>query len=306
MERFDKNCVISNTAANGGETILRQGKRWTVLTRTPKSRVVFCRFHKMHGLGNDFVILDARDEAVAMTPALAARLADRHRGIGCDQVIVLMPSTEADIRMVIYNADGGLAEACGNAARCVGALTGSKRIETPGGTIKCEMTGSDVEVVMGEPRFGWNEIPLAYAMDTTALPMAWDEFSRPTAINVGNPHLVFFAEEIDEARLRVVGPVIEHDATFPQRININVAVVERGGIRLRTWERGAGLTMACGTGACATAVAAIVSKRVASPVTVRMAGGDLLISWSPGEPVRMRGAATHVFGGEIDLAVFEA
>ena len=274
--------------------------------RSPKSRAVLRRFHKMHGLGNDFVILDARSEAVAMTPALAVRLADRHQGIGCDQLIVLEPSDKADLRMAIFNADGGLAEACGNAARCVVALTGAARIETAGGIIDGETVEAEVEVAMGEPRFGWDEIPLAYAMDTAALPMAWDELAGPMAVNVGNPHLVFFVEAIDEARLGALGPVIEHDATFPKRINVNVAVIEGDEIRLRTWERGAGLTMACGTGACATAVASIASRRASSPVTVQMKGGELVISWAPGEPVRMRGAATRVFTGEIDLDAFGA
>ena len=274
--------------------------------RSPKSRAVLRRFHKMHGLGNDFVILDARSEAVAMTPALAVRLADRHQGIGCDQLIVLEPSDKADLRMAIFNADGGLAEACGNAARCVIALTRAARIETAGGIIDGETVEAEVEVAMGEPRFGWNEIPLAYAMDTAALPMAWDELAGPMAVNVGNPHLVFFVKAIDEARLGALGPVIEHDAAFPERINVNVAVIEGDEIRLRTWERGAGLTMACGTGACATAVAAIASRRASSPVTVRMKGGELEISWAPGEPVRMRGTATRVFTGEIDLDAFGA
>ena len=258
----------------------------------------------MHGLGNDFVILDARERPVAMTPALARDLADRHTGIGCDQLIVLEPSPDADLSMTIYNADGGIAEACGNATRCVVALTGATRIATAGGLLEGALHGSEVEVSLEPPRFGWDQIPLAYAMDTGALPLAWDELANPMAVNVGNPHLVFFVDAIDEARLAELGPVIEHDAAFPERINVNLAVTAPDGITLRTWERGAGMTLACGTGACATAVAAIQSKRASSPARVRMKGGELVISWNPGEPIRMRGAATHVFTGEIDLAAF--
>ncbi|MEO7378597.1 MAG: diaminopimelate epimerase [Sphingomicrobium sp.] len=262
------------------------------------------RFSKMHGLGNDFVILDARAEPLGMTPSLARRLADRHLGIGCDQLILLAPTDEADLAMIIYNADGGIAEACGNATRCVVALTGAKRIATASGILEGTVDGAMVEVALEPPRFGWDEIPLAHAMDSAALPLAWDELAAPMAVNVGNPHLVFFVDAIDEERLALLGPRIEHDPAFPERINVNLAVVEERSIRLRTWERGAGLTLACGTGACATAVAAIASKRATSPVTVRMTGGELVISWAPGESVRMRGTASHVFDGEIDLAAF--
>lgn len=255
----------------------------------------------MHGLGNDFVILDARVEPIAMRPALARALADRRRGIGCDQLILLQPSDAAALRMTIFNADGSEAEACGNAARCVVALTGAERIETAGGLVEGGVAGGEVDVVLPQPRFEWDEIPLADAMDTAALPIAWDELAGPMAVNVGNPHLVFFVEAIDAERLRTLGPRIEHDPAFPERINVNLARIEDGGVTLRTWERGAGLTQACGTGACATAVAAIRTKRALSPVTVSMAGGTLQVAWAPGQPIRMRGAASHVFSGEVDL-----
>ena len=258
----------------------------------------------MHGLGNDFVILDRRLEPIEMTPVLARALADRQTGIGCDQLILLGPSDKAAMRMDIWNADGSIAEACGNASRCVVALTGAATIDTAGGILAGSVEGDEIEVAIGEPRFGWDEIPLAYPMDTSALPMAWDELGQPMALNVGNPHLVFFVDALDAARVRELGPIIEHDAAFPERINVNVANVGADGILLRTWERGAGLTLSCGTGACATAVAAIIQKKAASPVRVAMKGGDLTIAWAPGEPIRMRGAATHVFLGEIDLEAF--
>ncbi|MFN2474412.1 MAG: diaminopimelate epimerase [Sphingomicrobium sp.] len=258
----------------------------------------------MHGLGNDFVIFDARVEPLVTPPALARALADRQTGIGCDQLILLQASNRASLRMTIFNSDGSSAEACGNAARCVVALTGAERIETAGRVIEGAKDGTSVEVAMGEPGFAWHEIPLAYAMDTAALPMAWDELGQPMAVNVGNPHLIFFVEDIDEKRLKLLGPQIEHDTAFPDAINVNVARIAGNGIELRTWERGAGLTLACGTGACATAVAAIRSKRCRSPVEVQMKGGTLTIAWAAGEQVRMRGPATHVFSGEIDLAAF--
>lgn len=255
----------------------------------------------MHGLGNDFVVLDGRVDAIVMTPALARALADRHTGIGCDQLIVLGPSARAELAMQIWNADGSPAEACGNASRCVVKLTGASTIETEGGVLRGSSDGAEVEVAIGPPRFGWDDIPLAYPMDTTRLPLAWDEFSEPMAVNVGNPHAVFFVDAIDEARLIEVGPRIEQDAAFPERVNVDVASIMDGVVTLRTWERGAGLTLACGTGACATAVAAIVQKRVVSPIRVDMKGGSLTIAWAPGEDIVMRGAATHVFTGEIDL-----
>ena len=259
------------------------------------------RFDKMHGLGNDFAIFDAREEPLVMTEPLARALADRRTGIGCDQLIVLEPSDVADLRMRIWNQDGGEVESCGNASRCVVALTGVSTIETDGGVLSGSAEGTEIEVAIGEPRFGWEDVPLAYAMDTAALPMAWGELAQPMALSVGNPHLVFFTEDGGVIPLDGLGPLIEHDPAFPDRINVNVAEVGRDGIRLRTWERGAGLTLACGTGACAAAVAAIASKRATSPVKVTMPGGSLTIAWAPGEPIRMRGSATHVFGGEIEL-----
>ena len=258
------------------------------------------QFHKMHGLGNDFVILDGCEEAVPMTPALARSIADRRTGVGCDQLIILASSDVAELKMEIWNADGSIAEACGNASRCVVKLTGAATIETAGGVIHGSSEGDEIEVSLGEPKFGWDDIPLAYPMDGARLPFAWDELAEPMAVNVGNPHLVFFVDTIDEARLVQLGPRIEQDAAFPDRINVNVASSAENVLTLRTWERGAGLTLACGTGASATAVAAIVQKRVVSPVRVAMKGGSLTIAWAPGEPVRMRGTATHVFTGVFE------
>ena len=262
-------------------------------------------FHKMHGLGNDFVIVDARPEAgnapFDVTPSLARAIADRRTGVGCDQLIVLEPSASADLRMRIWNSDGGEVQSCGNATRCVVQLTGATTIETAGGLLTGEQLGEEVEISLGEPRFGWDEIPLAYPMDTKALPMAWDSLERPFAVNVGNPHLVFFVTDARTVPLSELGPRIENDPAFPERINVNVATLVDKRLKLRTFERGAGETLACGTGACATAVAAIAAKLAQSPVQVDMPGGSLTIGWEPGEPVRMRGGGTHVFEGELDL-----
>jgi len=262
-------------------------------------------FHKMHGLGNDFVIVDARPETgnapFDVKPSLAKAIADRRTGVGCDQLIVLEPSDTADLKMRIWNSDGGEVESCGNATRCVVQLTGATRIDSDGGLLEGENLGAEVEVSFGEPRFAWNEIPLAYAMDTAALPMAWDELEQPMALNVGNPHLVFFVPDARDVPLETLGPRIENDPAFPERINVNVATYVGNRLKLRTFERGAGETLACGTGACASAVAAIVTKRAGSPVAVDMTGGSLTVSWAPGQPIRMRGTATHVFEGELDL-----
>jgi diaminopimelate epimerase len=262
-------------------------------------------FDKMHGLGNDFVIVDARPETgnapFDVTPPLARAIADRRTGVGCDQLIVLEPSETADLRMRIWNSDGGEVESCGNATRCVVQLTGAARIDSDGGLLEGADLGAEVEVSIGEPRFGWDQIPLAYPMDTAALPMAWGSLERPMALNVGNPHLVFFVPDARDVELDELGPKIENDPAFPERINVNVASYVRERLKLRTFERGAGETLACGTGACASAVAAIATKRAASPVRVDMTGGSLTVEWAPGLPIRMRGAATHVFSGELDL-----
>ncbi|MEA3028940.1 MAG: diaminopimelate epimerase [Sphingomonadales bacterium] len=257
------------------------------------------RFHKMHGLGNDFVIFDARDGAVAMDEARARAIADRRTGVGCDQVILLEPSDVADVRMRIWNSDGGEVEACGNAARCV-ALLGASTIETLGGVLSAKADGAAASIDMGHPRFGWDEIPLAYAMDAEAMPVAWEDLQEPFAVNVGNPHVVFFVGDADAVDLARLGPIIEQDPLFPERVNVDIASFDGDAIKLRVWERGAGLTLACGTGACAAAVAAIKQRMVTSPVEVRLPGGALTIEWASGETIRMRGPATHVFTGELD------
>lgn len=262
-------------------------------------------FTKMHGLGNDFIVLDARTRALPpVDAALASALADRHTGIGCDQLILLEPSDAGDFRMRIFNADGSEVEACGNATRAVGLLHGEPaRIETLGGVVAASPAQGGISVEMGAPRFDWNAIPLAYAMDTHAMPVAWEELVNPIAVNVGNPHVIFFVDDpyaIDMARL---GPMIETDPLFPERINVNVAAVTaRDAITLRVWERGAGLTRACGTGACATAIGAMRRGLVERKATVTLPGGPLLIEWRDDGQIVMTGPATESFRGSFDPA----
>ena len=260
-------------------------------------------FIKMHGLGNDFVVLDARVEPLpALTASRAAQIADRHIGIGCDQLILLEPSNTADFRMRIFNHDGGEVGACGNATRAVAILHGREaRIETAGGMLLASPAAGGASVDMGAPRFDWDAIPLAYAMDTLSMPVSWEKLDDPGAVNVGNPHIIFFVDDPDAVPLDRLGPDIEHDPLFPERVNVNVATIEdRQRIRLRVWERGVGLTLACGTGACATAVHAIRRKLVDSPVTVALPGGELVIDWQPGGTIRMTGPATESFRGSFE------
>jgi diaminopimelate epimerase len=266
-------------------------------------------FRKMHGLGNDFIVIDARasqpeNATVVLSARRAAALADRRTGIGCDQLIVLEPSMTADVRMRIFNADGSEVEACGNAARAVGLLLGAtQRIETLGGEIASVATADGASVDMGVPRFAWDQIPLAYAMDTLAMPVGWQELDAPAAVNVGNPHVVFFVDDADAVDLARLGPPIETDPLFPERINVGVAsVVGPAHLKLRVWERGAGLTRACGTGACAAAVLAIRRKLVTGPVTVDLPGGPLRIEWAAGGPITMTGPAATSFSGTFDDA----
>jgi diaminopimelate epimerase len=248
-------------------------------------------FRKMNGLGNDFVMLDARAHPLALKAAQIAAIADRNRGIGCDQVIALEPSDFADVFMRIWNADGGEVGACGNAARCVAALLVAERgsphvsIETESGMLAATVAkDGSVTIDMGTPRLAWNEIPLSQPfadMRAVELPQfAGLGLGAASMVNVGNPHCIFFVQNIDAHDLARFGPKLEHDPLFPERANISVAqVTGPSSLRLRTWERGAGLTRACGTAACAAAVAAARSGLTGRHVTVTLPGGDLVIDW---------------------------
>ena len=248
------------------------------------------RFRKMNGLGNDFVVLDVRAHALALKAAQIVAIADRKRGIGCDQVIALEPSEFADVFMRIWNADGGEVGACGNAARCVAALLVAERgsphvmIETESGLLQATLNQDrSVTIDMGAPRFNWDEIPLAEPFDDTrriTLQTDDPELSAPSVVNVGNPHCIFFVSDVEANDLGRLGPSLEHHKLFPERANISLAqVTGPGSLRLRSWERGAGLTRACGTAACAAAVAAVRRGLTGRVVTVTLPGGDLVIDW---------------------------
>jgi diaminopimelate epimerase len=264
-------------------------------------------FIKMHGLGNDFVVLDGRTESLPLIDApLAAALANRHTGIGCDQLVVLSPSEAADFHMRFYNNDGSESAACGNATRAIGLLHGRPaRIETVGGILSTTPTDDGISVDMGQPRLDWDAIPLAYPLDTHTLPVGWEDLTAPTTVNVGNPHVIFFVPDTDAVDLARLGPIIEHDPLFPERVNVNVATItSRSAIRLRVWERGTGLTLACGTGACATAIGAMRRGLTDRRVTVTLPGGSLVIAWGADNRITMTGPATESFRGTFDLAQY--
>lgn len=264
-------------------------------------------FIKMHGLGNDFVVLDGRDRPLPELDAgLVRALADRQTGIGCDQLVVLAPSSSAALKVRFFNQDGSEVESCGNATRAVGLLLGTAaEIETLGGRVSVTPADLGITVDMGVPRLEWEQIPLAYPMDTQTLPLAWEMLENPVAVNVGNPHVIFFVPDCGAVPLDRLGPEIEHDPVFPARVNVNVAtILDRAHIRLRVWERGAGETRACGTGACATAVGAMRRGLVNRAVRVSLPGGDLDIAWTEAGRILMTGPATESFRGDFDPAAF--
>ena len=274
------------------------------------------RFTKMHGLGNDFVVLDAVNQAISLTPQQARFLADRHFGVGCDQILVVEKSRlpEADFRYRIYNADGGEVEQCGNGARCFVRFVHDKgltakraiRVETKGGLIEPRLEeDGNVSVDMGVPRFEPSSVPLVTGNDALVQPLQVnDTIIDITALSMGNPHAVQVVPNVDAALVAEQGPLIENHPRFPQRVNAGfMQVTDRHAIRLRVYERGAGETLACGTGACAAVVAGIARGLLDSPVQVTTRGGDLTIAWAgPGQPVRMTGPAVTVFEGEIEIA----
>jgi len=274
------------------------------------------RFTKMQGAGNDFVVFDGVREHVALGPDEIRRIADRHFGVGCDQVLLVETSTrpDADFRYRIFNADGGEVEQCGNGARCFvryvhdHGLTAATeiRVGTVSGVIvpRLEKDGS-VTVNMGAPRFAAAEIPFVSSSDALVqmLDVSGTEVAI-TALSMGNPHAVQVVADVDAAPLRSEGPLIERHERFPQGANAGyMQVIDRANIRLRVWERGAGETLACGTGACAAVITGIRRGLLASPVTVATRGGVLGIAWPGlGAPVMMTGPAETVFEGEWSLS----
>jgi diaminopimelate epimerase len=271
-------------------------------------------FRKMHGLGNDFVVLDRRTHELTVDAALARAIADRRTGIGCDQLILMEPPRNgaAQVFMRILNADGSEAEACGNASRCIAQLLAEEigeprvRIETVAGPLSAEvLPDRRVSVDMGPARTGWDEIPLARAMDTLRVDLALGPLAEPVCSNIGNPHATFFVADAEAIDLAALGPALERHELFPERANIGVATIEHGGhIRLRVWERGAGITRACGTGACAALVAAHRRGLTRRHATVALDGGELDILWRQDGHVMMTGPAALAYEGRFDPAQF--
>lgn len=267
-------------------------------------------FRKMHGLGNDFVVIKAKKDA--FTPAQARFIADRRHGIGCDQLIVIEPpqDREADLFMRIYNPDGSQAQACGNGTRCAAHLWMAENsrdrctVQTLAGLLQCRMVEDGmVEVDMGVPRLDWSEIPLAEQKDTLHLGIASGEWQDPVAVNMGNPHTVFFVDNADRVDVKTLGSQVERHALFPERTNVEFAqILEPGQIRVRVWERGAGQTQACGSGACAVIVAAV--RRGLSPrrAEIILDGGSLFLEWRQQDNhILMTGPVAYVFDGTMPL-----
>ncbi|NMG65820.1 diaminopimelate epimerase [Azoarcus indigens] len=274
------------------------------------------RFTKMHGLGNDFVVIDATRETVDLTPERVRVIADRHFGVGCDQLLVVEQPTQPDVdfRYRIFNADGGEVEQCGNGARCFVRFVHEKaltdkdeiRVETRSGLIAPRLRPDGlVTVDMGVPRLQPAQIPFVSDSDAVVQPLdVAGETVAITAVSMGNPHAVQVVADVEMAPVQAQGALIEKHARFPARVNAGfMQVVDEGHVRLRVFERGAGETLACGTGACAAVVAGILRGLLVSPVRVETRGGELEIAWSgPETPVLMTGPAVTVFEGEMELA----
>ncbi len=271
-------------------------------------------FRKMNGLGNDFVVIDGRERKIALTEETVRAVANRETGVGCDQLILIEPSVKADVKMRIWNSEGGEVESCGNASRCVADLLMSESgkpsvtINTRGGLLVCTPAGGgNITVDMGVPKFGWQDIPLAEEFrDTRGIelqigPIDAPVLHTPSVVNVGNPHCVFWVDDVNAHDLGRFGPLLENHPIFPERANISLAqVVARDHIILKVWERGAGLTRACGTGACAAQVCAVRKKFTDRVATVTLPGGDLVIEWRESDDhILMTGPVSYDFEGEL-------
>jgi diaminopimelate epimerase len=278
-------------------------------------------FRKMNGLGNDFVVLDARSRAFRLSPDAVRAIADRKEGIGCDQLIALESSKQADVFMRIFNADGGEVGACGNAARCVAGVVAAERgrrevsIETESGVLGAVVNNDGtVTIDMGPPRFSWNEIPLTepfHEMRRIELqlgPIDDPGLHSPSVVNVGNPHCLFFVDDVAAHDLARFGPMLEHHPLFPDRANISlVQVLGPEHLKVRTWERGAGLTKACGTAACAAAVAAARRELAGRKVKVSLPGGELKIEWRESDGhILMTGPYALDYEGVLPAELFQA
>jgi len=260
------------------------------------------RFRKMHGLGNDFVVIDARGRPDPVTPDLARALGDRHHGVGFDQLAVISDAPEATAALSFWNADGSRAGACGNATRCVADLLMREGIADPvlltaNGRLEAQRRADGlVAVDMGPARTGWRDIPLAEDCDTVSLPIA----GEPGAVGMGNPHCVFFVPDAARAPVETLGPAIERHPLFPERTNVQFAeVIDRAALRARVWERGTGVTLASGSSACAVVVAGHRKGLIERAATVHLDGGALEVTWRPDGHVVMAGPVAEVFEGSV-------
>jgi len=269
------------------------------------------QFTKMHGIGNDFILIDCRDKEISQAGEVAKRLCDRRFGIGADQLLLLFDSNTVDFRMAIYNADGGEVEMCGNGIRCFAkylidhGLTEKTdlEIETLGGIIRPSIRGELVEVNMGVPVLDGRKIPVNLDGQIVSHSLKVDdEDFEITCVSMGNPHCVIFVDDVDSFPLSHYGPLLEKHELFPNKINVEfVQILSDREIKMRVWERGSGETLACGTGACASAVASILNEKTHKRVTVHLAGGDLDILWGEDDLVYMTGPAEEVFQGTINI-----
>lgn len=265
-------------------------------------------FLKMHGIGNDFVVLDARAGGIALDREAVREITDRRFGIGCDQLLVIEPSKNADAFMRIYNADGSEAQQCGNGTRCIASLVMDEVkkddvvIETRAGLLKCHKVPGGIAIDMGAPMFDWRDIPLVEERDTLHLGLTMGALKDPVALSVGNPHVVYFVDDAEAIKLETLGPKIENYFLFPERVNVSVAEVKGDNeIRLRVWERGTGITLACGTAACATLVAAARRRLASRKATILMDGGKLTVEWRDDNHMILAGAIETSFQGEVEL-----
>lgn len=259
-------------------------------------------FMKMHGLGNDFVVIDARETAIAVTAPLARALADRHRGVGFDQLAVIGADDKADLRLDFFNADGSVSAACGNATRCIARWEMDRRgvdaltLRTGRGVLQAVDAGGGLTSVnMGQPSLDWQGIPLKGATDTLHLPIA----GQPVATGMGNPHCTFFVADAEAVDLATEGPRFEHHPLFPERTNVQFAhVIGPDHLRMRVWERGTGITLASGSSSCAVAVAAARRGLTGRRVRITLDGGDIEVDWRE-DGVWMTGPTAHVFSGVL-------
>lgn len=267
--------------------------------RAMQQKMITLPFMKMHGLGNDFVIIDSRGGDAVARPDLVRAIGDRNRGVGFDQLAEILDSDNADIHLTFWNADGSRAGACGNATRCVADFLmrelgrDAVTIETRRGLLHAAMTDEGPSVNMGPPQLEWDEIPVSKQMDVQNLPLD----GAPVAVGMGNPHCVFFVPDMASVDPAIQGPPVEKNAFFPQGTNVEFAqIIDRDTVRMRVWERGAGITLACGSGACATLVAAVQRGLTNRRVRMQLDGGWLMLDWRD-DGVWMTGPVAHVFDG---------